>query len=224
MQSDPWNAYDAPFLFRVYPPKNNPSSSIFILIHGWTGNEYSMSVFHKAVTGNAYCIAPRGIVKIESENYGWIDIRKNPTPTYSDFSNVSKQLFGSIQTIIRNYSLNSDQKINLIGFSQGAVVSISLALEFPDYFNKIALLSGFLPPDPPLNPSSSIKNLKIYIAHGTQDKIVDFTYAEKMNAYLSSFGVQTTFCQEEIGHKIGAKCVLNLKNFFQNSPGLEKGK
>ena len=162
--------------------------------------------------------------EIESEKYGWIDIRKIPNPTYADFSNVSKQLFGSFQSIIRNYGLDSNQKLNLIGFSQGAVVSICLALEFPDYFNKVALLSGFLPPDPPINPPASVRNLQVYIAHGTQDKIVDFTQAERMNAYLSSYGVQTIFCQEEIGHKIGTKCVLNLKKFFRDLPGLEKGK
>ena len=224
MQSDPWNTFEAPFLFRIFPPKNDTPSAIFILIHGWTGNEHSMSVFHQAATGNAYCIAPRGIVEIEPEKYGWIDIRKNPNPTYSDYSSVSKQLFGSIQSLIRSYGLDSDQKINLIGFSQGTGISISLALEYPDSFNKVALLSGFLPANPPENPPASIRNLQVYIAHGTQDKIVDFTQAEKMNAYLSSFGVQTIFCQEDIGHKIGAKCVLNLKKFFRDLPGLEKRK
>lgn len=222
MLPDPWNTYETPFLFRVYPPKKNSPSSIFILIHGWTGNEFSMSVFHQAATGNAYCIAPRGIIEIESEKYGWVDIRKNPNPSFSDFSKVSRQLLGSIQTLIRNYGLDYEQKINLIGFSQGAVVAISLAIEFPEAFNKIALLSGFLPHDPPPNPPASIKNLKIYIAHGTQDNIVDFIQAEMTYAYFSGFGVQTKLCQEEIGHKIGAKCVLNLKKFFKDSTGLEE--
>jgi phospholipase/carboxylesterase len=124
--------------------------------------------------------------------------------------------------LVKNNNIVARNKINLIGFSQGAVVCLSLALEFPNVFNKIALLSGLLPDNLPSTLSTSIENLKFYIAHGTQDKIVEFNNAERMNAYLLGFGAQTIFCQEDIGHKIGAKCVLNLKRFFQNSAGLKK--
>ena len=222
MNSDPWNIFDAPFLFRIYPPKISGPSSIFVLIHGWTGNEYSMSVFHQAATGNAFCISPRGPVILDSEKYGWLDIRNNQNYKYADLIETTHNLNSSIQSLINKYHQDFNKKINLIGFSQGSLVCLTLALEFPDAFEKIALLSGFLPEDPPIIMSDSHRHQSFYIAHGTLDKMVEFKNAKITYDYLSSLGAKVHLCQEEVGHKIGAKCILNLKKFFQSSTSLEK--
>jgi phospholipase/carboxylesterase len=222
MNSEPWNIFDDPFLFRVYPPKNSGSFSIFILIHGWTGNENSMSVFHQAATGNAFCILPRGSINIGQEKYGWVDIRKNQINKFSDFQANSEKLYNSIKSIIKIYQPDSNTKINLIGFSQGSAVCLTLALEFPETFEKVALLSGFLPEDPPIYENKSFNKLNFYIAHGTLDKMVDYKNAIKTYEYLSTLGATVQLCSEDVGHKIGAKCILNLKKFFQTSARLEE--
>ena len=107
-------------------------------------------------------------------------------------------------------------KINLIGFSQGAAISAVISILYPDKFHKVALLSGFLPSKPPILESEELSSNNYYIAHGTQDTLVEFEKAIKLKNYLEEYNATTKFCQEDLGHKIGATCLKNLKLYFQS--------
>ena len=217
MKNEPFNTFVDPFYFRVYPNANNQSNEIYCLIHGWSGDENSMSIFHYSVIENYFSIFPRGLFKIDNDKYGWVDINKNPKPDFKDYAEIASKLKKSIFELLRISNISPQSiMINLIGFSQGAAISAVLSILYPEYFNKVALLAGFLPSDPPLVNEKPLSNLSFYIAHGTQDKLVDFQRALELQAYLDDNGAQTRFCQEDLGHKIGANCLHNLKLFFQS--------
>lgn len=208
--------YINPVYFRVSRPIEVEPSDLFILIHGWLGNEKSMSIFTSSIPENATVIFPRGIVNLHEDRYGWVDFQNSPT-SFEDYAEKSKELISSISELINSFELNEkNRKLNLIGFSQGAAMCVVLSMLFPEYFNKIAILAGFLPKNPPSDFQSQIASLEFYIAHGTDDQMVSFQSSIELREYLEERRANVHFCKEDIGHKVGKTCLKNLKLFFNS--------
>ena len=203
-----------PIYFKYLPSLTEESTEIYVLIHGWSGNEDSMSIFSSVVPQNRTIVFPRGCLEIMKDNYGWVDFRVG-NPTFDDYACVAEELFGSINELIKNFDLNHESHtLNLIGFSQGAAISATLSILFPNSIKKVALLAGFLPESPPAIDDNSLSAIQYYVAHGTEDQLVDFNKSLDLRNYFQQKGADVNFCQEEIGHKVGKNCLRNLKNFF----------
>ncbi len=202
--------------FHLRQPVKTISDQVYCLIHGWSGNEKSMTVFSSAVPEDATIIFPRGSLHLGQNSYAWADIRNNLNPVFEDYANISSSLMSSIQELIRSTQISANPvKYHLMGFSQGAAISAVLSILYPEIINKVALLSGFLPAEPPVLEQNTLAHINYYIAHGTKDKLVEFEKSLKLKDYLEKYGAETKFCQEDLGHKIGASCLRNLKLFFE---------
>lgn len=216
MENKTFDIYINPYYFRISKPLNNNSTQIYCLIHGWSGNEKSMSIFSSAIPDDSVIIFPRGPLQLAENEYAWVDVRNNTKPTFKDYSKISLELFNSIQELIQSINQQpANEKINLVGFSQGAAISAVLSILIPEKFDKVALLSGFLPSIPPTLDPATLSSIQYYIAHGTQDKLVGFEKALKLKNYLEEYNATTKFCQEDLGHKIGTACLKNLNLFFK---------
>ena len=216
MEAKNFDIYINPYYFRIRKPLNNHSTRIYCLIHGWSGNEKSMSIFSSSIPDDSVIIFPRGPLQLGESEYAWADIRNRIKPTFDDYAKISSGLLISIQELIQSISLHTkNEKINLIGFSQGAAISAVMSILHPDKFHKVALLSGFLPSNPPTLKPEALSSNNFYIAHGTLDTLVEFEKAIKLKNYLEGYNASTKFCQEDLGHKIGTTCLKNLKLYFQ---------
>lgn len=206
--------YIEPIYFRAYKSIKKEQSDLFILIHGWLGNEKSMSIFTSSIPEPSTVIFPRGIVNLQNDRFGWVDFQNSPT-NFDDYTSVARQLINSLRELIESFDLNEKKiKINLIGFSQGAAMSAVVSILYPEYFQKIAILAGFLPSNPPLVLTSNLSELKFFIAHGTDDQMVSFHKSIELKEFLEGGGAKVKFCKEDIGHKVGKDCLKNLKIFF----------
>lgn len=100
------------------------------------------------------------------ENH-WSDGRKYLDKGIDDVAFSSK----FIDYFLNNYQ-NDKQKIDVVGFSNGGYMSIRLAIELPDKFGGIAVISAQL--------SDAIKNKKMkspasfLLINSTQDSIVPY--------------------------------------------------
>ncbi len=216
MEDKIFDIYINPYCFRIKKPMKSHSTHIYCLIHGWSGNEKSMSIFSSSIPDDSIIIFPRGPLQLGENEYAWADIRNIAKPMFDDYAKISSGLFISIQELFQSLNLQTiNEKFNLIGFSQGAAISTVLSILHPDKFHKVALLSGFLPSNPPTLKPKALSSNNYYIAHGTQDTLVEFEKAIEVKNYLEEYNATTKFCQEDLGHKIGATCMKNLKLYFQ---------
>lgn len=217
MEKTPYNKFDDQFLFRIYPQKAESSKKVFILFHGWTGNEDSMSVFLNSIPEAAIAILPRGIYHIQADQYGWLDVTDAKHHNFESYRNIAIRLHHSLNKVIRDLTEQNIANLNLIGFSQGAALSLVYSLQYRDEVDKTAILSGFLPKGFPENGHTLDIQDKFYVAHGTKDTLVDFQRAEEIQKYLIARGASVQFCQAEIGHKVSPACLSSLKTFFEET-------
>ena len=106
-------------------------------------------------------------------------------------------------------------RIILGGFSQGAMLSVELALAAPAQPRGAFLLSGNLVDAASLTPRApSRKGLPFFQSHGTVDPILGFEGAKKLNEALTAAGWQGRFVEFHGPHAIPREALDGLGSFL----------
>jgi phospholipase/carboxylesterase len=203
---------------RLRAPKDKDQgkpAKILILLHGWTGDEYSMWIFAHQFPENILLLAPRAPFKTTTSGYGWTEQYHQGFPKASDFSLVTGALMDDIQGLLLHLKQPA-LPFHLIGFSQGAALSYYLAAAYPERIGKVACLAGFLPDGiEPFIESGAFVGKEFFIAHGTQDETVPVHYAREAAQKLQDGKARVIYCEADTGHKLSASCFRGLNAFIK---------
>jgi phospholipase/carboxylesterase len=192
-------------------------SRLFILLHGWSGDENSMWVFARKLPPESTVISPRGLHKIAETGYSW---RANHPgldglPILDDFRASADALVNFIDGWASEKEMNFT-KFDLIGFSQGAAISYAMALLYPSRVRSVAALSGFIPDGAEiLIDKGLLKDKSVYISHGRQDDKIPVQSARDSVKLLERGGAKVAYCETEGGHKVSAACFSSLEDFIR---------
>ncbi len=199
---------------RVLPAKN--PKRLMLLIHGYTGDENSMWVFAQGLPSHYWMVAPRAPHPADAGGFTWRPLHR------LDFSQPSlDQLRPPAEALIRlvdayQASTGIDASVfDVMGFSQGAVMCNVLSFLFPERIRKAGILAGFVPSGlEELTPQRPLDGKPFFVTHGTKDDTVTIDRARDSIRLLEEAGAQLTYCEDKVGHKVGARCLAALKNFF----------
>ena len=122
-----------------------------------------------------------------------------------------------IEELIANYAIDTN-KVTLLGFSQGTVLSYAVALSHPDKIQKVVALSGYV--SEPILEKDYLKNdlskLKIFASHGTVDQVIPVEWARKSKPFLEKLGVNLTYKEYPIGHGVSPQNFYDLKKWLED--------
>lgn len=191
---------------------------IFLLIHGWTGDERSMWIFTNRLPKTALIIAPRAIYSSKIGGYSWTTDPTKRWPSTDDFD----QAIAALNRFITKdcFPMADFSRLNLIGFSQGAALAFSYLVSLPNKVHSLAGLSGFLPANLQGNIQPGLlEGKKIFLAHGTKDERVPIELARQDVGTLEKCGAKVTYCEDNVGHKLSASCFRAMDAFFAGQAG-----
>jgi predicted esterase len=195
-----------------------------ILVHGRAGNETLMWVFSKAIQElDPIAIAPRAPEADPIGGYSWwnfenrVEGEESPAPRKTTLDDLEPGLtaVSHIAHQMVKYQGVHPSKIIGIGFSQGAALLGSLALMEPDLFSGIGMLAGFLPSSvQDFFSSQEFPRLpRLFMSHGTKDKIISFNMALRSRDYFLSKGAELHFHSDDVSHKISSGGMKELKEW-----------
>lgn len=193
-----------------------PNPRLLLLIHGLTGDENSMWVFARNLPARYWLVAPRAPHAAETGGYSW---RLPNTDGYDRLSlDMMRANAEAVIRLVDEYAASvgiDAQTFDVMGFSQGAAVSSTLAFLFPERIRKAGLLAGFVPDGlDELVSQRPLEGRNIFVAHGSQDETVTIDRARTSIEKLEKAGAQVTFCEDEVGHKVSLNCLRALQNYF----------
>lgn len=90
----------------------------------------------------------------------------------------------------------------VFGFSQGACLAYLAGLKYPDMIDAIAPFGGWLPDELPDSVIHDALDLKVFIVHGEEDRIVEFQNAESAKQRLDSSGITSKLVSFPGGHHV----------------------
>lgn len=203
--------------FRFFSPREKPSR-VLLLLHGWTGDEQSMWQFTHKLPANYVIIAPRApyCAPADKGGYSWREIKPGTwgSPTFAELNLSADRLISLIDFGLAATGTDS-ARVDVVGFSQGGALALTLSTLSPERVNKVAVLSGFLPAgvEELLRPNL-LNHLRFFWAHGSEDKIIPIERGRESIKVLESAGAKFRFCKADGGHRVSKACRYALSDFL----------
>lgn len=191
------------------------------MLHGYGSNEEDLFSFASELPEELFIISIQAPYPIEPFGHAWYAIHFDAQDgKWSD----DKQAIESREKIVafldeacNAYGLDAS-KTTLLGFSQGTILSFSVALSYPEkvknvvglsgYINKGILIEGFEDKDH--------SKLNIYSSHGQVDNVIPLEWAQRTPNFLDKLGIANTFQEYPVGHGV------NPQNFYSFREWLTK--
>ncbi len=189
---------------------------ILLVVHGWTGDENSMWVFVRHLAPTYWIVAPRAPYATQPSGYSWRPQEGSVSgrPSFADLAPAVDPLLSLVDSYSADNSVDASI-IDAMGFSQGAALITALALLHPERVDRVGLLAGFVPPGAEsLLAQRPLMGRQFFVAHGTLDERVKIEYARLSVRALEQAGAHVTYCEDEVGHKLSARCLKALEAFF----------
>ena len=193
---------------------------LILLLHGVGSNENDLFSFADKLPDNFLVISARAPITLSAGSYAWyqVDFATGKPVINKEQAEESRKAIIKFISQLKDLESFDANQVYLCGFSQGAIMSYSVGLTKPDIVKGIAILSGRLLDEvkPVAVTNAQLKHLNVFIAHGTNDEVLNIKYAKDANAYLLSKGIKATYKEYEEGHNINNKELNDLINWFKN--------
>ncbi|MBD7944249.1 dienelactone hydrolase family protein [Psychrobacillus sp. Sa2BUA9] len=192
----------SPFTYKYLPPKTiTPNQPSLFLLHGMGSNEEDLLQLVKEFEGSHHIFSLRGPI-VFSPGYAFFTIEEAGKPHREVFDKVVTYLHQFIAEAIEEYNLDQN-KINLLGFSQGAVLAQTLAFTMGNVINGVVALSGYLPDFVKEEyRKHPIEHLNVFISHGDYDYVIPSQWGAESKEYFEEQGAKVTFKTYEDGHGV----------------------
>lgn len=207
------------YLVKV-PTKKAAKPPLILLLHGYGSNEKDLFELKNFLPEEYIVVSARATYQIGSESYQWF----SKEMVNGKYSGKTEQMANSRDVLVRfidqltnKYSADK-ARVYVMGFSQGAMMSYEVGLTNPQKVKGIGILSGVLPESlkPLITKDKPLAQLRIFVAHGTGDKILLYEEGLKAVNYLKSLGLQPEFhTYKNMGHTITNDVMTDLLKWIK---------
>lgn len=170
-------------------------------LHGIGYDEQYMLSLVKDLKEEFILIGIRGDLPYE-DGYAYYYLKEYGKPERKMFDDSIGKLKHFIEYALNQYPIDSD-RVYLIGFSQGAILSMSLALILGDKIKGIAAMNGYIPSfvkeEYPLQP---ISHLSVFLTQGESDHIFPLNIGQENYEYLRQHAGAVKYTIYPAGHEI----------------------
>ncbi|HET6781639.1 MAG TPA: carboxylesterase, partial [bacterium] len=146
--------------------------------------------------------------------YGWFEVQLDPVrpiinPQQAESSR--QKLLTFIGETVERYGVDSS-RLYLMGFSQGAIMSLGVALTSPEKVAGIVAMSGRVLPEitPLIAPPEVLAGLPIFVAHGTEDQVLPIHHGRAARDLLERLPVALTYREYPIGHHVAEESLADI--------------
>ncbi|MAS30092.1 MAG: phospholipase [Flavobacteriaceae bacterium] len=194
--------------------QKNPS---IILLHGYGSDENDLFSFAEYLPKKYTIISLRAPFETPMGGYCWFSINfNNSNEKWSDHKQAYQSILNlesQIDFFIQKYNLEPDQ-IDLLGFSQGAVLSWTLLLDFSIKINRAVCLSGYIDKSLLKEDIYSYRDIIAYSSHGTNDPVIPFDWAKTSIESLKENNPNVVFNSFQDAHNVSQENFQSILNWL----------
>ena len=223
---EPWGGLE---IAHVTDMRDDERGGIaLVLLHGYGAPGSDLAPLARSLLQpGTRCILPAAPLSLGDGGRAWWHIEASDRPRYvldepgppmlSTLPNFELEVARSaVQGVLRTTRERYAPKaLFLAGFSQGAMLSIDLALAGSEPLDRVAVLSGALLVDSAAHlQAPRAAHPPVFISHGRQDRRLPFAGGERMKAELEAHGFAVTWRPFDGGHAISKSTVAELSKFL----------
>lgn len=193
---------------------------LLLMLHGFGSHEQDLFGMAPMLNEKCFVVSARAPIDLPWGGYAWYEI---------DFSNLGEKMNNvpqakeSMEAILRfidevHEAYGTDpENVNLLGFSQGSILSYGLSLSHPEKIQKVIALSGYIMPEivPEKYNPESLEHLDIFASHGTADEVLPVDWARNAMKILEQLNISHQYREYPMGHGVSPECFEDLKTWMK---------
>ncbi|WMJ67675.1 phospholipase [Stenotrophomonas sp. 24(2023)] len=174
-------------------PAQGTAQGLVVLLHGVGSNEQSLAGFAATLDPRLHVLLPRAPLVFGPQAFGWFSVRFGAQGPVIDPAQAE-----AARLQVRDWLAAQQARLGvgpartvLAGFSQGGIISASVALTAPAQVKSFAVLCGRILPEitPHIPADIGTQGLQGLLVHGRQDEKLPFALAEAAAGRLRALGV-----------------------------------
>lgn len=213
-------AKDLSLYHLIRPSSLQENAPVLIMLHGYGSDENDLFSFASELPDEFFIISVRAPYPIQPFGNAWYAIHFDAAQgKWSDTDQAleSRDLIANfIDEVIASYPVNPNH-VNLLGFSQGTILSMATALTYPQKIKNVVALSGYINIDllPDEIDPKDLKELDFYCSHGSADQVIPVDWARKTPGFLESLEVQHVYAEFPVGHGVAPQNFFDFKKWLE---------
>lgn len=201
------------------PPERPENAPLMIMLHGYGSNEKDLIQLSPILHGGMRYISARAPIPLDFGMFGWFPIQFTPNGIIVDYAGATmarEKLIGFIKEIIAEYKPQGN-KVYLLGFSQGSVMSYLAAFYAPELLHGVIALSGHLPeksmPGDQVKPE--LKEIPFLVMHGIHDDILPIEKGRLSNEWLQGHVRDLVYREYPVAHQISEEGIGLIRSWLE---------
>jgi len=209
----------------LQPPPVKCKPPLLLLLHGLAGSEFDLYGLAPYLDPRFLILSLRAPVTLRPDRYAWFEVKFSDSgpvikPEQAEASRLRLISFIKLATAV--YEADPDQ-VYVMGFSQGAIMSLALALTRPELLAGVVALSGRTLPelfssDNPIGghlaPPIQLKDFPLMVAHGRWDPVLSVEYGRQTKKRFSSLPVSMIYKEYDMAHDISDECLEDVDEWL----------
>ena len=203
------------------PPRSGLGQKppLLLLLHGYGANEDDLFALAPYLDERFMVVSARAPVVLQPMSYGWFNLGFTPQGVIVNPEEVesSRQLIHEfIGEIVAAYQCDPSA-VYLMGFSQGAMMSLAVALTYPGSAAGVVAMSGRLLPQivSAIPDKDALIGLPIFVAHGERDMLLPINLGRDARSKLSELPVELTYREYDMGHEISYDSLKDITEWLK---------
>lgn len=190
------------------------------MLHGYGSDENDLFSFAGELPEDLFIISAKAPYSMQPYGNAWYAIHfDNTDGKFSDDIQAitsRETIRDFIDEVIKNYPVDAEN-INLLGFSQGSILSYAVALSYPEKIRNVVALSGYINQGILKEgyESNDFSGLDFYCSHGSVDQVIPVDWARKTKPFLDNLGIKNSYSEFPVGHGVAPQNFYELKEWLK---------
>ena len=208
------SASNLPLHAIVRPSSLAKNAPLLILLHGYGSDENDLFSFADELPKTLCIISLRAPHNLQPYGHAWyainFDAQQNKWNDVEQAKASMTTIVACIKEACSTYDLDATN-VSLLGFSQGCILSMAIALNYPKLIKNVVGLSGYICKEF-INEGATkqdFSHLDFYCSHGSSDQVIPVDWARATPSFLKTHGIKHVYSEFPVGHGVAPQ------NFFE---------
>jgi len=186
-----------------------------LALHGRGSNEEDLMGLAPHLPRGLLWISPRAPMLLGPGSFEWYRVRMIGMPDPEQVFSAVKTIDRFITEILAAYPIDP-QRLFLLGFSQGSMLSMSYTLTHPTRVAGVIAQSGYIPTNVDLEiDEARVKGKPFLLTHGEQDTMIPVEWGRASRGRLQGLGVDVTYHEFQMGHSVSMESLAAINQWLE---------
>jgi phospholipase/carboxylesterase len=205
--------------YRVRPAHiESTKAPCLLLLHGVGSNESGFIELARQMDPRLVVILVRGPLVLAPGRFAWFQVSFTPSGPAIDAAQAERSratLLEFIGQLPASHGVDPG-RIWIAGFSQGGIMSASVALTAPSNVAGFGVLSGRILPEvlPQVEHGPALQQVRAFVSHGVHDQTLGIHFAQRARQVLAELGVPLVYSEYPAGHALDGAMIADFRHWL----------